>query len=111
MAGPDFQVMLDRVKRRLAAAIVGRETSTDWVDPSASQGRKEFLRLNQVPVNTKDGMIDFMFSVHSDCTCEAINSFITTVNLANLTVADGPRGGKILAIDKTEIAKLFIYKK
>ncbi|MEQ1878183.1 MAG: hypothetical protein ABL958_16190 [Bdellovibrionia bacterium] len=102
--------MLSRVKLTLAKAILARETTDEWVDPNASVGRKVFHRLNKVPVNTSDGMFDYPFKVHADCSCSAIQQFLNTATIENVCLAKGERKGMLLGVDNKPIPGFYVYK-
>lgn len=107
----DFSRMFKQSIAQLADAIKGRETLDEWLIPQANDQRAEGLRLLKMPVNTSGGLFDFQFSIHADCPCSAIKQFIDKANLDNVTMAEGPRGGKVLGIDGQAIKSFYAYKK
>ena len=105
----DFGAMLNNIKLRLANEIKGRETTDERIMPTARTANTVALRFARVPVNTSEGMFDFAFKVHADSRCNAIQSFLDTVNLQNITFAPGPKGVKVLGINNEAIPKLLIF--
>jgi len=106
----DFERWFKASVTQLAAAIKGRETLDQGLDPQASDHRQEALRLLRMPVNTSDGMFDFQFVLHADCPCTAVKAFLDQATIDNVTFAEGPRGGKVLGIDGKHVKSFYAYK-
>lgn len=110
MSVPDFQKLFNQFTKQLALAIKGRENSIEWVKPVAKDNREHALTITRVPVNTSEGMFDFSFVIHADCSCSAIGDFLKLAKLENITFAEGPRKGKVLGISGKSIDGFYAYK-
>ena len=48
-------------------------------------------------------MFDFKFTIHADCPCSPVASFIDRATFCNVTLAKGPENGLVLGINGASV--------
>ncbi len=100
--------LLNAFKTNLATAIKGREDSDEDIDPTASTGRKAFIKRN-LPITIDGERIESRFTVHADCKCSAAAEFIRRATISNLSIVEGKKKGKRIGIDGSPVVNLNVF--